>query len=67
MKDAIEKKLMNDLKNVVTLSIANTVSTSAKVKARRSKALKTLMKKGYCQHCAKGLLGFVGEILRREN
>ena len=67
LKDSIEKKLMNDLKNVVTLSIANTVSTSSKVKARRSKALKTLMKKGYCEHCAKGLLGFVGEILRREN
>jgi len=67
LKEAIEKKLMNDLKNVVTLSIANTVSTSAKVKARRNKALKTLKKKGYCEHCAKALLGFVGEILRREN
>jgi serine protein kinase len=67
LKKAIEKKLMNDLKNVVTLSIANTTTTSAKVKARRSKALKTLMKKGYCQHCASVLLGFVGEILRREN
>lgn len=67
LKEAIEKKLMNDLKNVVTLSIANTVSTDAKTKARRSKALKTLMKKGYCEHCAKILLGFVGEILRSEN
>lgn len=67
LKDAIEKKLMNDLKNVVTLSIANTVSTSPKVKSRRTKALKTLKKKGYCEHCATALLGFVGEILRREN
>ena len=67
LKEAIEKKLMNDLKNVVTLSIANTVSTSAKVKARRTRALKTLKKKGYCEHCASALLGFVGEILRREN
>jgi serine protein kinase len=64
---AIEKKLMNDLKNVVTLSIANTVSTSPKIKSRRTKALKTLKEKGYCDHCAKALLGFVGEILRREN
>ncbi len=67
LKDAIEKKLMNDLKNVVTLSIANTVSTSKKVKARRSRALKTLQQKGYCKNCATVLLGFVGEILRREN
>lgn len=67
LKDAIEKKLMDDLKNVVTLSIANTVSTSSKVKARRSRALKTLKKKGYCVHCANATLGFVSEILRREN
>lgn len=67
LKIAIEKKLMNDLRNVVTLSIANTTTTSPKVKARRNKALKTLIKKGYCEHCAKILLGFVGEALRREN
>ncbi len=67
LKEAIEKKLMHDLKNVVTLSIANTVSTSAKIKGRRTKALRTLKKKGYCDHCATALLGFVGEILRREN
>lgn len=67
LKDAIEKKLMNDLKNVVTLSIGDTVSTSKKVKARRTKALNTLIKKGYCKHCAAALLGFIGEVLRREN
>lgn len=67
LKDAIEKKLMNDLKNVVTLSIADTVSTDAKVKARRSKAMRTLLSKGYCLHCSNALLGFVGEVLRRDN
>jgi serine protein kinase len=67
LKDAIEKKLMSDLKNVVTLSIADTTTTAPKAKARRRKALRTLEQKGYCQHCAKQLLAFVGEILRREN
>jgi serine protein kinase len=67
LADAIEKKLMNDLKNVVTLSIANTTTTSPKAKGRRTRALRTLQKKGYCEHCAKALLGFVGEVLRREN
>jgi predicted Ser/Thr protein kinase len=67
LADAIQEKLMADLKNVVTLSIANTTTTSKKVKARRNSALKTLMKKGYCKHCATALLGFVGEVLRREN
>ena len=67
LKDAIEKKLMSDLKNVVTLSIADTTVTTPKAKARRKAAMSTLMKKGYCKNCAKHLLSFVGELLRREN
>jgi serine protein kinase len=67
LKEAIEKKLMNDLKNVVTLSIADTTSTNPKITERRDTALKTLEQKGYCPHCAKQLLGFVGELLRRES
>lgn len=67
LKDAIEKKLMSDLKNVVTLSIADTTVTNRKAKARRRAAMVTLRKKGYCKNCAKHLLSFVGEILRREN
>jgi serine protein kinase len=67
LKEAIEKKLRNDLKNVVQLSIADTTSTSPKIKKRRGTALKTLKDKGYCEHCASQLLAFVGEVLRREN
>jgi len=67
LKDAIEKKLMSDLKNVVQLSIATTTNTSDKAKRKRSTAMKTLMKRGYCKHCAEVLLMFVGEILRKAN
>ena len=67
LKDAIQKKLMADLKNVVTLSIADTTITNPKATKRREKALQTLLDKGYCENCAKHLLSFVGEILRREN
>jgi serine protein kinase len=67
LKDAIEKKLMTDLKNVVTLSIADTTVTNPKAEKRRDRAMKTLLDKGYCTNCAKHLLSFVGEILRREN
>ena len=67
LKDAIEKKLMSDLKNVVTLSIADTTVTSPKAEKRRATAMQTLLEKGYCPNCAKHLLAFVGEILRREN
>lgn len=67
IKEAIEAKLMGDLKNVVTLSIADTTATDAKSKGRRNRAMKTLMKKGYCEHCANQLLAFIGEVLRRDS
>jgi serine protein kinase len=67
LKEAIEKKLMSDLKNVVNLSIVNTTSTDPKRMKARSKAFKTLMEKGYCEHCANVLLSFVGEILRKQS
>jgi serine protein kinase len=67
LKEAIEKKLMSDLKNVVNLSIVNTTSTDPKRMRARNKAFETLMKKGYCEHCANVLLSFVGEILRKQS
>jgi len=67
LKEAIEKKLMSDLKNVVQLSIAITTSTSKKVKRRRSAALKSLKERGYCDHCGQVLLSFVGDVMRKAN
>ena len=65
LRDAIEKKLMSDLKNVVNLSIGSTTNTNPKRKSHRDRAFKTLMQKGYCEHCASTTLAFVGEILRK--
>lgn len=67
LKEAIEKKLMSDLKSVVSLSIADTTTTDPKSKKRREKAFDRLLEKGYCEHCANALLSFVGEVLRRES
>jgi serine protein kinase len=66
LKDAIEKKLMADLKPMVSLSLADTTTTDPKAKKRREKALKTLLDKGYCEECANVLLAFIGEVLRKE-
>jgi len=67
LREGIEKKLMGDLKNVVSLSIADTTSTNPKRKERREAALGILMEKGYCVKCASMLLSFIGEILRKED
>jgi serine protein kinase len=67
LKEAIEKKLQSDLKNVVQLSIADSTTTHPKAKARRRKAIKSLRDKGYCPYCAKQLLSFVSGVLRRKS
>lgn len=67
LREAIEKKLVNDLKNVVSLSLGDTTSTDPKSERKKDKALATLLEKGYCENCAGVVLRFVSEILRKES
>ena len=66
LKEAVEKKLIGDLKNLVSLSLGDTTATDPKIKKRREKALERLMETGHCESCANSILSFVAEILRRE-
>ena len=74
LKEGVEKKLMMDLKNVVSLTLADPSKTDKKTKKRRAEALERLVPnpdnpkshEEYCPQCANNLLAFVGEILRRE-
>jgi len=66
LKEAIEKKLISDLKNVVSLTIADkTAVANEKSKKRRTDALAKLAEHGYCDQCGEQLLSFVGELLRK--
>ena len=67
IREGIEAKLMSDLRNVVSLSLGDPTNTDPKVAKRRTKALETLMEKGYCPVCAQMLMAFIGEVLRKEN
>ncbi len=66
LQDAIEKKLIGDLKNVVSLTIADKTRKDPKTVKRREDALDALQQKGYCPVCAESLLQFVGDLLRKE-
>jgi len=66
IREGIEKKLISDLRNVVSLSLTDSSSTNPKSKAKRNRAINTLLKRGYCEKCANTLLSFIGETLRRE-
>lgn len=66
LRIAIEKKLMSDLKNVVSLTLADKSATDKRTQMKRKSAVKNLTNRGYCPECANILLSFVGEILRKE-
>lgn len=66
LHDAIEKKLMGDLKNVVSLTIADPSKKDPKSQKRRQDAIEALKSKGYSAHNAEKLLQYVGEVLRKE-
>jgi serine protein kinase len=66
LQDAIERKLIGDLKNVVSLTIADKTRKDPKTMKRRQDALEALQQKGYCAACAENLLQFVGDLLRKE-
>ncbi|MGA1869301.1 MAG: PrkA family serine protein kinase [bacterium] len=66
LQEAIEKKLIADLKNVVSFTISDTSKKDPKTVKRREFALNALKEKGYCEACANNLLKFVGDILRKE-
>jgi len=66
LQEAIERKLIGDLKNVVSLTIADKTRKDPKTVKRRQDALEALQQKGYCPVCAENLLQFVGDILRKE-
>jgi serine protein kinase len=66
LQEAIERKLIGDLKNVVSLTIADKTRRDPKTLKRRQDALEGLQQKGYCPVCAENLLQFVGDLLRKE-
>ena len=66
LQEAIERKLIGDLKNVVSLTIADKSRKDPKTLKRRQDALEALQQKGYCPVCAENLLQFVGDVLRKE-
>src|SRR6185295_19480893 len=64
LHEAIEKKLMADLKNVVSLTIADPSKKDPKTVKRRQDAIEAMKQKGYSVSSAERLLQYVGEILR---
>jgi serine protein kinase len=66
LQEAIEKKLITDLKNIVSLTLADRSRKDPKTMERKNEAISKLVERGYCPVCSEALLEFVGEMLRKE-
>jgi serine protein kinase len=66
LQEAIEKKLIADLKNIVSLTLTDRSRRDPKTLERKQEAVNKLIEKGYCPVCAEKVLEFVGEMLRKE-
>jgi serine protein kinase len=66
IKEGIEKKLMQSLKDIVKLTLIDPIKQlNEKTKRRRNDVIENLKQRGYCDSCAKVILTFVGEILAK--
>ena len=66
LQEAIEKKLIADLKNIVSLTLTDKTRRDPKTLERKQEAISKLIERDYCPVCAEALLDFVGEMLRKE-
>ncbi len=66
LQEAIEKKLIADLKNIVSLTLGDSTRRDPKTLERKNEVIAKMQEKGYCPVCAEALLEFVGEMLRKE-
>lgn len=65
LKEAIEKKLFGDVRQLVQTTTA-TKTPDAEQQKRRSEVKEALVGEGYCAHCADALLEYAGSLLQRE-
>ena len=65
LKEAIEHKLFADMKDMV--KITTSTKTPDKEQQERIQGVvdRLIQEHGYCEHCAKTLLGYVGALLQR--
>lgn len=65
LKEAVEKKLFADLKDMVKLTTSAKVPNEEQRERIRSVERTLIEEKGYCPHCASELIRYVGTLLSR--
>jgi serine protein kinase len=65
LKEAIEKKLFNDLKDVVKITTSTKTPDGEQLKKINEVVDRLVQEQGYCPVCANELLRYVGTLLNR--
>jgi serine protein kinase len=65
LKDAIEAKLFNDLKNVVKITTSTRTPDQEQLKKLNEVANRLITHDGYCSECSNAILQYVGTLLSR--
>jgi serine protein kinase len=65
LREAIEKKLFADLKNVVKITTSTRTPDPEQQKRMNDVVDKLVQDHGYCEHCANELIKYVGTLLSR--
>lgn len=65
LKEAIEKKLFNDLKDIVRVTTSTKTPDKEQLEKINSVAQRLMDEHGYCEVCAHELLKYVGTLLNR--
>ena len=65
LKEAIEKKLFSDLKDVVKITTSTKTPDADQLKKINEVVDRLIREQGYCTVCANELLRYVGTLLNR--
>lgn len=65
LKEAIESKLFNDLKNVVKITTSTRTPDEEQLRKLNDVANRLVSHDGYCSECANAILQYVGTLLSR--
>lgn len=65
LRDAIENKLFQDLKNVVKITTSTKTPDQEQLKKINDVAARLMSEHGYCPECANAILQYVGTLLSR--
>lgn len=65
LREAIEKKLFTDVKDIIKIS-SSSVNPDPELKKKQDQAIESLIDEhGYCPHCANELLKYVGQLINQ--